>query len=307
MKRIDGGTISSDKLIQFITKTIDGKQLTHDMLYSINNGRANLNPRGIIRDYCINAFQPLASIVNDIQYTFKPYRAFTEALHDLNLLSRGCMNIAKGILHLIAVPFKILFSPLSAAVTQWAYRKRAETNNKIIRGAIQIAMIPLCWIQILFRAAITKYVGGYTSFTDNEQTVRLVAAYEKCAENDGEQTSLPLIQPDQKINSRLQIINALMYEYKKWNKAGQPCDIQGSNTEENIDQLYRDSVVIGPVWIPNTAALGGMSQIYLPQTLHLAQARKFVEFFKQREKIDTNDDVAASSDPESQRLLPQTA
>lgn len=349
MKRINGSsaseryTVNSAKM--YTKNAIENRlapvsgltpRYSHEFLYKAFEGYVNTNPRGPIKDYCIRAFQPLLSILNDFEYTLKPLRAFKEALHDLNLFYRGSLNIGFGIVKLIAVPFQILFSPFSAIAGKKLYegKARLENNdspygfwacwgqvllsigsdalygiNKILRGAIELVMSPICWIRVLCRAAITKYKGGYTDFSDNEQTQRLISAYEHCARDDADQTTLEISPLNVTDNTRLQILCALMYEHDKWTRAGQKFQ-STNNSSENITDLFKAAIMIQTQEIPNVLQLN-IPVVYeeLPSSINLAQARKFVEFFKKPKAIerDKSGDMskdAANGDTESAPLLP---
>jgi hypothetical protein len=148
-----------------------------------------MNAPGAYMSYFLIPFQPFLNMGKDFVDTFKPYKGFYQAKHDLLLPIRGLRNILGGLVglvfsvvgmaaiilvllvELIASPLMLLFG-MSArewkdlakvifealgVTASWA----AEAAINIVRGLTQIAATPLAWfIKMQLRGIITLFTGA---------------------------------------------------------------------------------------------------------------------------------------------------
>ncbi|CDZ78361.1 hypothetical protein BN59_02671 [Legionella massiliensis] len=144
--------------------------------------------RGFWADHFIGSVQPLASMLNDVEYTFKPYKSGWELLMDFAQPFRGVSNILRGLANVIAAPiiflgnlFRYTFietnSPLDDIQQElgqpifWFI----DGLSSLLRGATQIISTPLTWcIRTHLRSVITNIV-GFPDIRENEEIQYLVS------------------------------------------------------------------------------------------------------------------------------------
>jgi hypothetical protein len=208
MKKINGGYISLfEYLVEMgfpFTRTIN-KTLypTEDWIlkdYSVPYPRRyNENPKGRWADQFTGSLQPIASMGNDFQYTFKPYKSVRDALTDIMQPVRGIGNILRGSANIISVPFVLLGDTVRCALrarSLSSFLKHMKSNlfrsfswvidgvSSLIRGATQIITSPLTLALRIPLRGIISGVKGTPDISENEDVKRLVAIGKTAIDNN---------------------------------------------------------------------------------------------------------------------------
>lgn len=172
----------------------------------------NMHRRHAGVDALIGSFQPFAAMIHDFSLSFKGYRSSQEITLGLWQPVRGLNNLIKASIQIILIALRLLLSPLIALSAQRSYRfidrvhnphflvekispktylKRVgiiwgdaglnliHTVGLIIRGTIQLITTPLIPIRILMRRFQTWRNKGYSDFSMNEETIRLIQFYDQ--------------------------------------------------------------------------------------------------------------------------------
>lgn len=250
MKKINGGYQSLfeylvDKDFPFV-RAIDAKlyPVENDtLLYASSTPyirRYNETPRGNWTDQFIGAFQPIASMANDIQYTFMPYKSSREFLMDIAQPIRGLGNVLRGLAILVATPLFFLGNTVRYAFISGSLRN-FFTNMKlnlgrstswfidglssIVRGSIQVVATPLTWaIRVPLRGIITA-IKGTPDINENEEVQHLVdLGNHAITNNDGYTMDC--------------IKHRLHEEYQKSTSQGQTSKITPEQEKQAFNSMY---------------------------------------------------------------------
>lgn len=199
MKKINGGYQSLFEYLVHqnfpLTRAIDRKlyPAEHASLYKISGipyvRRYNETLRGRWTDQFIGALQPIASMANDIQYTFKPYRSLREVGMDIAQPVRGFGNILRGLANVVLAPLIFLGNTVkymfgSGSFSNFSYNMGLnlgystswviEGLSSLVRGFTQVLTTPLTWaFRIPLRGIITA-IKGTPDISENEEIQRLV-------------------------------------------------------------------------------------------------------------------------------------
>jgi len=135
------------------------------------------------------AFQPLADMAKDVADTFKPYRSKFYVKRDGLQPLYGLLNIAKGVLYLIAlVPLFLIGVAVSLAM------KKPENIGyglmmlaswlldgvlSIVRGATQIAFTPLGWAKMAIRGLIYAFTSKEDLWIENRPGIQNLVKKDK--------------------------------------------------------------------------------------------------------------------------------
>lgn len=211
MKKINGGYQSLFEYL--VSKDFPFARAIDARLYPVENAtlrytastpyarRYNETPRGHWADQFIGALQPLASMANDFQNTFTPYKSSREFLMDVAQPLRGFGNILRGLVQLVATPLFFLGNTLRYALISHSFSSFFSNMilnlgrstswfidgfSSIVRGATQVVATPLTWIlRIPFRGIITA-ISGTPDISENEEIQHLVdLGKQAIIDNDG--------------------------------------------------------------------------------------------------------------------------
>ena len=250
MKKINGGYQS---LFEYLVhkdfpfaRTIDAK------LYPTENStlrytntapyarRYNETPKGHWTDQFIGTLQPIASMANDFQYTFKPYKSVRDVLIDVLQPVRGVVNILRGIANLVVAPIFLLGNTVRYALISGSF-SNFSSNMKLnlgrstswfidglstlIRGTTQIIASPLTWaLRIPLRGIITG-IKGTPDISENEAIQRLVDQGNQAIE-DKDGYTMDCIR------------HRLHEEYQKSLSRGQVSEISSPQEEGAFNTMY---------------------------------------------------------------------
>ncbi|WP_058535130.1 hypothetical protein [Legionella saoudiensis] len=199
MKKINGGY---ESLFEYLVKKdFPFARFIDARLYPVENAtlryistapytrRYNETPREYWTDQFIGAMQPIASMINDIQYTFKPYKSSHEFLMDMAQPLRGLKNVLRGLANLVATPLFFLGNTVRYAFNSgsWSnFSNNMKLNlgrssswlidglSSIVRGSTQVIASPLTWaLRMPLRGIITA-IKGTPDITENEEIQHLV-------------------------------------------------------------------------------------------------------------------------------------
>lgn len=204
MKKINNGYLSLfEHLVNkdfLFAAAIDKKlyPLEHANLISDQvpyDRRFNETPKDPLLDQFLGALQPLASIANDFQYTFSPYKSRWEFLKDLVQPLRGLCHILQGLANLAGAILFFLVETGKDIFTSNSLIYDSLINllvaaswfidglSSLVRGFTQIVVTPLTWIlRIPLRGLITR-IKGTPDVSESEDIQRLVKLGDEVMDN----------------------------------------------------------------------------------------------------------------------------
>lgn len=210
--------------------------------------RYNEHPREPWLDQMLGALQPLVAMIQDTQYTFKPYKSKRDALNDALQPLRGLRNIVRGSINFVAVPILWPVNLLRYAIMARSFNEFGirvlhysllcvswliDGTTSIVRGITQLLTTPLTWfIKLPLRAAITFFTGT-PDICQNEEIQRLV------------QLGVTVVQPQEKEEEDVTtaetmdaIRHRLHEEYCKAKHRGQPSIITPETEKKTFEAVH---------------------------------------------------------------------
>lgn len=250
MKKINGGYQSLFEYL--VNKDFPFARAIDTKLYPVENStlryqnstpyerRYNETPRGRWTDQFIGALQPIASMANDIQYTFKPYKSSREVLMDITQPIRGFGNILRSLINLVATPLFFLFNTvryafISGSLSNFSANMKLNLGrstswfidglSSMVRGSTQVVATPLTWaLRIPLRGIITA-IKGTPDISENEEIQHLVdLGSQAITDNDGYTMDC--------------IKHRLHEEYQKSASRGQHSKITSTQEEQAFNSMY---------------------------------------------------------------------
>ena len=258
MKKINGGYQS---LFEYLVekdfpfaRAIDAKlyPVEHSTLQYASSipyaRRYNDTPRGPWTDQFIGALQPIASMANDIQYTFKPYKSPRDFVMDIVQPIRGLGNILRGLANIVAAPLFFLgntvrYALISGSLSNFSDNMKLNLGrstswlidglSSIVRGSTQVICYPLILgLRVPLRDTITEITGA-PDISENEEIQHLVdLGNQAIIDNDGYTMDC--------------IKHRLHEEYQKSISRGQHSKITTQQEEQAFNSMYFE---YGSEWV----------------------------------------------------------